>query len=457
MKNVDLFVIGGGSGGVRAARIAATHGASVALAEEYRMGGTCVIRGCVPKKLMVMASRFADEFEAAAGFGWTAGSAHFDWVKLMARINAELNRLEDIYATNLRKVDVQIYAERATILDAHTVLLQSSGEKIRANYILIATGATPIMPQDVPGAQFASSSNEFFLWPTQPKRVVVQGAGYIALELACLLKRLGSAVTLVMRGDHVLRGFDQQLRELIQTQLTADGMVIKTNTTLQSIEQSIDEGLSSEVLQVKLSDGTVLSADRVLRATGRRPNTASLGLETVAIKLDKIGAISVDDFAATAVPSIYAVGDVTNRVTLTPAAIREGHAFADSVFGKKPRPVRIDVIPTAVFTTPELATVGLTEEAARKTYPNIDIYSTRFRSMKVAMAEMQTYSFMKIIVDRDSDRVLGVHLIGPDSGEMIQLVGIAIQMKATKADFDATLAVHPTIAEELVTMRIPNA
>jgi glutathione reductase (NADPH) len=375
----------------------------------------------------------------------------------MARINAELNRLEDIYATNLRKVDVQIYAERATILDAHTVLLQSSGEKIRANYILIATGATPIMPQDVPGAQFASSSNEFFLWPTQPKRVVVQGAGYIALELACLLKRLGSAVTLVMRGDHVLRGFDQQLRELIQTQLTADGMVIKTNTTLQSIEQSIDEGLSSEVLQVKLSDGTVLSADRVLRATGRRPNTASLGLETVAIKLDKIGAISVDDFAATAVPSIYAVGDVTNRVTLTPAAIREGHAFADSVFGKKPRPVRIDVIPTAVFTTPELATVGLTEEAARKTYPNIDIYSTRFRSMKVAMAEMQTYSFMKIIVDRDSDRVLGVHLIGPDSGEMIQLVGIAIQMKATKADFDATLAVHPTIAEELVTMRIPNA
>jgi glutathione reductase (NADPH) len=453
MKNVDLFVIGGGSGGVRAARIAATHGASVALAEEYRMGGTCVIRGCVPKKLMVMASRFADEFEASAGFGWTAGTAHFDWVKLMARINAELNRLEGIYANNLRKVGVQIYPERATILDKHTVLLQNSGEKIRANYILIATGAAPTMPQDLPGAQFASSSNEFFLWPTQPKRVVVQGAGYIALELACLLKRLGSEVTVVMRGDHVLRGFDQQLRELIQTQLMADGMVIKTNTTIQSIEQ----GQGSDTLQVNLSDGNVLKADRVLRATGRHPNTAGLGLETVAIKLDHVGAIQVDDFSATAVPSIYAVGDVTNRVTLTPAAIREGHAFADSVFGKRPRPVKIEVIPTAVFTTPELATVGLTEEAARKNYPNIDIYSTRFRSMKVAMAEMQTYSFMKIIVDRDSDRVLGVHLIGPDSGEMIQLVGIAIQMKATKADFDATLAVHPTIAEELVTMRTPNA
>jgi glutathione reductase (NADPH) len=452
MKNMDLFVIGGGSGGVRAARIAATHGASVALAEEYRMGGTCVIRGCVPKKLMVMASRFADEFEAAAGFGWTPGTAHFDWVKLIARINAELNRLEDIYANNLRKVGVQIYPERAKILDEHTVLLQSSGEKIHANTILIATGAAPTMPQDLPGAQFASSSNEFFLWPTQPKRVVVQGAGYIALELACLLKRLGSEVTVVMRGDHVLRGFDQQLRELIQTQLTADGMVIKAQTTIQSIEPR----LGGAVLQVQLSDGTSLQADRVLRATGRHPNTAGLGLETVAVELDQVGAIQVNDFSATAVPSIYAVGDVTNRVTLTPAAIREGHAFADSVFGKQPRPVKIDLIPTAVFTTPELATVGLTEESARKNYPNIDIYSTRFRSMKVAMAQMQTYSFMKIIVDRDSDRVLGVHLIGPDSGEMIQLVGIALQMKATKADFDATLAVHPTIAEELVTMRTPN-
>jgi glutathione reductase (NADPH) len=311
------------------------------------------------------------------------------------------------------------------------------------------------MPKDVPGVQFASNSNDFFLWPTQPKRVVVQGAGYIALELACLLKRLGSEVTVVMRGEHVLRGFDQQIRELIQAQLGADGLVIKSNTTIKEIAKGSSQ--NSEELSVRLSDGTSIVADRVLCATGRHPNTSGLGLENTLVQLDKVGAVLVNDFSATSVPSIYAVGDVTNRVQLTPAAIREGHAFADSVFGNKPRAVKLEVVPTAVFTTPELATVGLTEEAARQLFANIDIYSTRFRSMRVAFASQQTFSFMKIIVDRDSDRVLGVHLIGPDSGEMIQLVGIAVQMKATKADFDATLAVHPTIAEELVTMRTPNS
>ncbi len=454
MKPVDLFVIGGGSGGVRAARIAAGYGATVALAEEYRMGGTCVIRGCVPKKLMVMASRFGNEFEASVGFGWEATESRFSWPTLMSRVHAEVTRLEGIYASNLSKTGVEIHAGRARILDRHTVELRSAErtETIQAKTILIATGATPTMPDDIPGAILASSSNDFFLWPEMPKRVVVQGAGYIALELACLLKRLGSEVTLVMRGDQVLRGFDQQVREFIQQQLLADGLVIQANTTIRSIASA-----ASNQLEVSLSDGTTLHADRVLRATGRHPNTADLGLESLGLRLDAAGAIPVDDYSKTLVDNVFAVGDVTNRVTLTPAAIREGHAFADTVFGNKPRAAKLDVVPTAVFTTPEIGTVGLTEEAARKAYPRIDIYATRFRAMKMVMAGQSNQCFMKIIVDQDSDRVLGVHIIGPEAGELIQLVGIAVQMKATKADFDATLAVHPTISEELVTMRTPQA
>jgi glutathione reductase (NADPH) len=454
MKSVDLFVIGGGSGGVRAARIAATHGATVALAEEYRMGGTCVIRGCVPKKVMVMASRFGNEFEAAKGFGWEVAAPTFSWPKLMSRVHAEVNRLEAIYTKNLIAAGVEVYAQRARIVDEHTVELLASvdgkaAQTIRAQTILIATGATPSMPNDIPGAELANSSNDFFLWPELPRQVVVQGAGYIALELACLLKRLGSEVTLIMRGDLVLRGFDHEVRELIQRQLVADGLVIKSNTTIAAISTN-----ANSQLDVRLSDGMTLKADRVLRATGRYPNTAGLGLDAVGIPLDEAGAIPVDGFSKTLVDSVYAVGDVTNRVTLTPAAIREGHAFADSVFGKKPRQANITVIPTAVFTTPELGIVGMSEEEARKNYADIDIYSTTFRPMKVVMANQTTQCFMKIIVDRASDRVLGVHVIGPEAGELIQLIGIAVQINATKADFDATLAVHPTIAEELVTMRV---
>jgi glutathione reductase (NADPH) len=456
MKSVDLFVIGGGSGGVRAARIAANHGATVALAEEYRMGGTCVIRGCVPKKLMVMASRFGNEFEAAVGFGWEASTPQFSWPTLMHRVHAEVTRLEGIYTSNLSKAGVEIFDQRARIAGPNTVeLLPASGGKpaqtIRAKTILIASGATPTMPDDIPGAALAHSSNDFFLWPELPRRVIVQGAGYIALELACLLKHLGSEVTVVMRGDLVLRGFDQQVRELIQAQLSSDGLLIKANTTITSMR--LGEG---EAIEAVLSDGSVLNADRVLRATGRDPNTAGLGLESLGIDLNSAGAIAVDEFSATSAAGVYAVGDVTNRVNLTPAAIREGHAFADSVFGGKPRPVNLDVIPTAVFTTPEIGTVGLSEEAARKSFPQVEIYATRFRPMKVAMAGQATQCFMKIIVDKASDRVLGVHIIGPEAGELIQLVGIAVQMKATKADFDATLAVHPTISEELVTLRTPQ-
>jgi glutathione reductase (NADPH) len=458
MKTVDLFVIGGGSGGVRAARIAANYGAKVVLAEEYRVGGTCVIRGCVPKKLMVMASRFGNEFEASQGFGWEAQAPVFSWSSLMSRVHAEVTRLEGIYTANLSKASVEIHSQRARIVGKNTVeLLQGKDGKpaqtIQAKTILIATGAIPTMPDDIPGAALASSSNDFFLWPEFPKKVVVQGAGYIALELACLLKRLGSEVTLIMRGDRVLRGFDHQVRELIQQQLVADGLEIKPNTTIASISNSSDSGM----LEVSLSDGTRLQADRVLRATGRHPNIAGLGLEKIGLTLNSDGAIAVDDFSKTSVDNIYAVGDVTNRVSLTPAAIREGHAFADSMFGEKTRSADIDVIPTAVFTTPEIGTVGLTEEAARKTHPLIDIYSTRFRSMKTVMANQTTQCFMKIIVEKNTDRVLGVHIIGPEAGELIQLVGIAVQMKATKADFDATLAVHPTISEELVTMRVAQA
>jgi glutathione reductase (NADPH) len=458
MKSVDLFVIGGGSGGVRAARIAANYGAKVALAEEYRMGGTCVIRGCVPKKLMVMASRFGSEFEASRGFGWQAQAPGFSWSALMSRVHAEVTRLEGIYTSNLSKASVEIHAQRARIVGKNTVeLLQGKDGKpaqtIQAKTILIATGAIPTMPDDIPGAALASSSNDFFLWPELPKKVVVQGAGYIALELACLLKRLGSEVTLIMRGDRVLRGFDHQVRELIQQQLVAEGLEIKPNTTIASISNSSNSGM----LEVSLSDGTRLQADRVLRATGRHPNTTGLGLEKIGLTLNSDGAIAVDDFSKTSVDNIYAVGDVTNRVSLTPAAIREGHAFADSMFGEKTRSANIDVIPTAVFTTPEIGTVGLTEEVARKMYPLIDIYSTRFRSMKTVMANQTTQCFMKIVVDKHTDRVLGVHIIGPEAGELIQLVGIAVQMKATKADFDATLAVHPTISEELVTMRVAQA
>jgi glutathione reductase (NADPH) len=454
MKSVDLFVIGGGSGGVRAARIAATHGSTVALAEEYRMGGTCVIRGCVPKKLMVMASRFGNEFEASKGFGWEAETPTFSWPKLMSRVHAEVNRLEGIYTRNLMAAGVEIYAQRARLVDKHTVELSAgadgrAAQTIHARTILIATGAAPAMPNDIPGAGLASSSNDFFLWPECPKQVVVQGAGYIALELACLLKRLGSEVTLIMRGDLVLRGFDHEVRELIQRQLVADGLVIKSNTAITSIAASSDGQLD-----VRLSDGTKMLADRVLRATGRHPNTAGLGLEALGIALDEIGAIPVDGFSKTLLDSVYAVGDVTNRVMLTPAAILEGHAFADSVFGKKPKQVAVTVIPTAVFTTPEVGTVGMSEEEARKSYSDIEIYSTTFRAMKVVMANQTTQCFMKIIVDKMSDRVLGVHIIGPEAGELIQLIGVAVQMKATKADFDATLAVHPTIAEELVTMRV---
>ena len=456
MTEVDLFVIGGGSGGVRAARVAAQHGARVALAEEYRVGGTCVIRGCVPKKLMVLGSRFAQAFDDAAGFGWSAASAPtFSWPELMRRVRAEVSRLESVYTVNLKRAGVSLHAERAVLRDAHTVQLVASGECIRAERILIATGAAPLMAPDIPGGELASSSNELFDWPEQPKRVLVQGAGYIALEFACLLKRLGSEVTVVLRGEQVLRGFDDEVRAHLQAQLAGQGIRFVTGAALAAIERGGD-GLS-----VRLDQCDAIEADAVLRALGRRPNSAGLGLEATGVALDAAGAVIVDSASQTSVAHIHAVGDVTDRVQLTPAAIREGQAYADAVFGAV-NSTRLShlgaqaIVPSAVFTTPEVGSVGLTETQALAAHADIDIYSTNFRPMRAAFSGSEERMFMKLIVRRGGGHVLGCHIVGAEAGEMIQLVGVALTLGATKADLDATLAVHPTAAEELVTMRVPT-
>ena len=454
MVEVDLFVIGGGSGGVRAARVAAQHGARVALAEADRLGGTCVIRGCVPKKLMVLASRHAQGFDDAAAFGWTLPAApRFEWALLRERVQAEVTRLEGLYGALLDQSGVAVHAERAMLADEHTVRL-AGGQQVRAKQILIATGAAPLMPQDIPGAELASSSNELFHWREQPRRVVVQGGGYIALEFACLLRRLGSDVTVVLRGEHVLRGFDDEVRSHLQSQLAAQGIVFMTSAALAGIERHAD------ALRVTMDNGASVPADAVLRALGRRPLTQGLGLEAAGVALDASGAVMVDLDGRSTVAHIHAVGDVTNRVQLTPAAIREGQAFADRVFGDVPS-VRLPhlgpdgLVPSAVFTTPEVGSVGLTEAQALARHADIDIYSTSFRPMKATMTGSTERTLMKLVVHRGSGRVLGCHIVGADAAEMIQLVGIALTLGATKADLDATLAVHPTAAEELVTMRQP--
>ncbi len=456
MQEVDLFVIGGGSGGVRAARVAAQHGARVALAEAYRVGGTCVIRGCVPKKLMVLGSRFAQACDDAAGFGWALPQPPaFSWPELMRRVHAEVTRLEGVYTANLRRAGASLHAERALLLDAHTVQLAASGERFRARHILIATGAAPLMAPDIPGGELAASSNELFDWPQQPRRVVVQGAGYIALEFACLLNRLGSEVTVVLRGEQVLRGFDDEVRAHLQAQLAGQGIRFISGAALAAIERRGD-GLSA-----RLDNGAAIAADAVLRALGRKPNTAGLGLEASGVALDANGAVMVDINGQSSQPHIHAVGDVTDRVQLTPAAIREGQAYADAVFGAR-HTTRLShlgalaIVPSAVFTTPEVGSVGLSEAQALAAHADIDIYSTNFRAMKAAFAGSEERTLMKLVVHRGSGRVLGGHLVGAEAGELIQLVGVALTLGATKADLDATLAVHPTAAEELVTMRVPT-
>ncbi len=444
----DLFVIGAGSGGVRAGRIAARHGAKVAVAEEYRVGGTCVIRGCVPKKLFVYASKFAEEFEDAVGFGWTTEKVSFDWSTLVENKDKEIDRLNKAYIRNLESSGAELIPERATITGPHEVQL-ASGRKVSAKYILVATGASPFVPQHLPGRELAITSNEAFHLERLPRRMVIVGGGYIAVEFAGIFNGLGVETVLLYRGEQILRGFDDDLRNHLAAEMKKKGIDIRTNVDVHELARSGDG------VRVTLTDGTAFGAGQVMFATGRIPNTFDLGLESVGLHGTPHGAIDVDAHSKTKVDSIYAVGDVTNRVNLTPVAIREGHAFADTVFGNKPTSVNHSLIPTAVFSQPELGTVGLTEAQARAGHEKVVIYKSSFRPMKHTLSGREERMLMKLVVDGETDRVLGCHIAGPDAGEMAQLLGIAITCGATKAQFDATMAVHPTAAEELVTMREP--
>ncbi|CCE02929.1 glutathione-disulfide reductase [Bradyrhizobium sp. STM 3809] len=445
--DVDLFVIGGGSGGVRAARIASGYGARVMIAEEYRMGGTCVIRGCVPKKLFVIGSHVRQEIADAAGFGWTIPSATFDWPTLIANKDKEIARLEAAYAANVEKSGAKIVKTRAVLEDAHTVRL-ATGETVRAKTILIATGGAPNHGTPIPGIEHVISSNEAFHLDELPRRIVIQGGGYIALEFACIFANFGSDVTVVYRGDNILRGFDEDVRKHVRAEMEKEGITILTGCTVTSVDRH------GKDCTTHLSNGSSIASDKVMFAIGRHPAVANLGLEKAGVAINpRNGGIAVDAFSQSSVPSIYAIGDVTHRFNLTPVAIREGHAFADTVFGGKS--VRVDHadIPTAVFCQPEVGTVGLTETQAREMYDRVDIYKTTFRPIKATMSGRDTRVLMKLVVDGSSDRVLGCHIVGDAAAEITQAVAIAIKMKATKADFDATVALHPSAAEELVTMR----
>jgi glutathione reductase (NADPH) len=442
----DLFVIGAGSGGVRAARIAAKYGAKVAVAEEYRVGGTCVIRGCVPKKLLVYASRFAEEFEDAIGFGWSSEKVSFDWATLIEHKNKEIDRLNKAYIRNLESSGAEIIHERATIKNKNTLQL-GSGRIITAKYILIATGASPFIPKHIEGHDYAITSNEAFDLALLPRRMVIVGGGYIAVEFAGIFAGLGVETILVCRGEQILRGFDHDIREHLAAEMKKKGIEIMTNADVAKIERSGDG------VRVTLNDGFTIGAGQIMFATGRTPNTQNLGLENVGLHGNAHGAVAVNEFSQSTVENIYAVGDVTNRVNLTPVAIREGHAFADNVFGGKAISVNHTLVPTAVFSQPELGVVGQTEEQAHKFHSNIDIYKTSFKAMKHTLSGRDERTFMKLIVNSENDVVLGCHIAGEGAGEMAQLLGIAITCGATKAQFDATLAVHPTASEELVTMR----
>jgi glutathione reductase (NADPH) len=442
----DLFVIGGGSGGVRAARVAAQSGAKVALAEEFRMGGTCVIRGCVPKKLMVFASEFPHAVADARAYGWDAQIGDFSWPDFRAKLHAELSRLEGIYRNLLTKNGVTIHDARAVMKDAHTVTL-STGEDITAKHVLVATGGHPVLP-DVPGAEHGITSNEVFLLETLPKRMLIVGGGYIASEFAGIMSGLGVETTQFYRGDQILRGFDDEARGMIADGMRANGVDLQTGTNIAEMAKR-DDGI-----WVKDTNGAEMIVDQVMFATGRAPNTSGLGLGEIGVALGRGGEVVVDSYSQTNIPSVFAIGDVTNRVQLTPVAIREAMAFVATVFHGKPTPVDHELIPSAVFTQPEFGTIGLTEEAAAAQEP-IDVYATSFKPMNHAFAGRDDRVMMKLIVSQASRRVLGCHIVADHAGEMIQLAGIAVKMGATKEQFDQTVAVHPTMAEELVTMKEP--
>jgi glutathione reductase (NADPH) len=441
----DLFVIGAGSGGVRAARIAAQNGARVAIAEEYRIGGTCVIRGCVPKKLLVYGAEFAQVFKDAAGFGWNVGAPRFDWATLRDNVQAEVARLSAIYEANLAKAGVTVLQSRATIDGPQTVRL-GDGRTLSAKRILVATGGRPVLP-DAPGSEHVISSNEAFLLPELPKRVLIAGAGYIALEFATIFNGLGVETHLLYRGDKILKGFDDDVRAHVQAEMQRQGVTIHTQVIFKAIEKT-PTGLVAH-----LTNGASIEADVIMAALGRKPYIKGLGLERAGVELDHEGAIEVDRFSQTNVASIYAVGDVTNRVNLTPVAIREGHAFADTVYRNLPMAVDHADIPTAVFSSPPVGAVGLTEKQARAHFAAVHIYKTNFRPMKNILAGNEQRTLMKLVVDAATDRVVGVHIAGPDGPEMVQLAAIAVKAGLTKAQWDQTVALHPTAAEELVLLK----
>lgn len=443
----DLFVIGGGSGGVRAARVAAGEvGAKVALAEEDRYGGTCVIRGCVPKKLMVFASEYSGMVEDARSYGWDVAPGTFDWTAFKTKLHAELDRLEGVYRGILKTNGVETFDQRARLVDPHTVEL-ADGTRKTAKHILIATGGRPILP-GLPGDDLGITSNDIFHLERLPASVLIVGGGYIACEFAGIMNGLGVKTTQYYRGAQILRGFDEEARGLICEEMCQNGIDVHLGTTL------IDLVRDGDAVRVKATNGTERTFDQVLFATGRVPNTDDLGLESVGVELGRKGQIVVDDYSQTAVPSIYAIGDVTDRVNLTPVAIREGMGFVETVFRGNPTPVDHDLIPTAIFTQPEFGTIGLSEEQAREQEP-VEIYSTSFRPMQTSFAGRPDRVLMKLVVSTATRKILGCHIVAPGAGEMIQLAGIAVKMGATKEDFDRTVAVHPTMSEELVTMRKP--
>ncbi|QCB54913.1 glutathione-disulfide reductase [Sphingopyxis sp. PAMC25046] len=442
----DLFVIGAGSGGVRASRIAASYGARVAVAEEYRVGGTCVIRGCVPKKLLVYGAHFAEDIHDARKFGWDVPDCKFDWSVLSDNVLAEVDRLEGLYGQTLDNHKVTVLKTRATVAGPQKIRL-ADGTELTAERILIATGGWPHVPE-FPGSEHAITSNEVFHLEKLPKRVVIAGGGYIANEFAGIFNEFGSKVTIVNRGDTILRGYDEQIRDrLLQISMTK-GIDFKFNAPFQSIEK-MDDG----TLTVHLEGCDAIEADAVLMATGRTPNTKGLGLEEVGVKLDEKGAIKVDERNQSSVPSIFAVGDVTDRIQLTPVAIREGQAFSDTFYGEKPTVVDYSNVPSAVFSHPPIGAVGMTEAEARNKLGSIRVYTSDFRAMKNVLAGRNERALYKMIVNAATDQVVGLHMIGPDAPEILQAAAIAVKAGLTKADFDATVALHPSMAEELVLLK----
>jgi len=442
----DLFVIGGGSGGVRSARLAAGLGVRTAIAEEYRFGGTCVIRGCVPKKLFVYASEFGHAIDDARAYGWTVGEKRFDWKTLVANKDAEIERLSKLYSNGVEKAGGTVIRDRAEVVGPHEVRLVREDRTLSAERILIATGGHPFIPE-IPGREHAITSNEAFHLEALPEKIVIVGAGYIAVEFACIFRGLGVEVELMYRGAEVLRGFDHDLRHGLAEIMRGQGIEITYNTEPAAIEKSGGR------LAIMTTQGTSVTCGAVMFATGRQPNTEGLGLQKLGVECGWNGRIAVDDWYRSSVPSIHAVGDVTDRVNLTPVAIRDGVAFIEANYKNNPMPVDLAYLPTAVFSQPEIGTVGYTEEQAREMFRSVDIYKSSFRPMKNTLSGRPERTFMKLVVDAETDKVVGAHILGPDAAEMAQVLAISLKLGARKADFDATIALHPTAAEELVTMR----